>query len=74
MLIVLFLIVWEPVPATRRILTILVFLAVIVGGAHALRRLSLEENPDTGIALADGPTPANEADTEVALPPKDSNA
>ena len=35
-LIVLFLIIWEPVPATRRILTILVFLAVIVGGAYAV--------------------------------------
>ena len=39
-LIVLFLIIWEPVPATRRLLTILVFLAVIVGGAYALRKLT----------------------------------
>lgn len=51
-LIVLFLIIWEPVPATRRILTILVFLAVIVGGAYALRKLILEENPDRELALA----------------------
>ena len=46
--IVLILIIWEPVPATRELLTILVFLAVIVGGAYALRRLTLEENPDAG--------------------------
>ena len=51
-LIVLFLIIWEPVPATRRILTILVFLAVIVGGAYALRKQILEENPDRELALA----------------------
>lgn len=44
--IVLFLIVWEPVPATRKLLTIVVFLAVIVGGAYALRRMVLEENRD----------------------------
>lgn len=53
-LIVLFLIAWEPVPATRRVLTILVFLAVIVGGAYALRKLILEENPDRELALAGG--------------------
>ena len=48
-LIVLLLIIWEPVPATRRLLPILVFLAVIVGGAYALRRLTLEENPDAAL-------------------------
>lgn len=53
-LIVLFLIIWEPVPATRRLLTILVFLAVIVGGTYALRRRILEENPDRELALAGG--------------------
>ena len=53
--IVLFLIVWEPVPATRKLLTILVFLAVIVGGAYALRRLTLEESPEAGLAVAGGP-------------------
>ena len=46
----LFLIIWEPVPATRRILTIVVFLAVIVGGAYALRKLTLEEHPDAALA------------------------
>ena len=82
--IVLFLIVWEPVPATRKLLTILVFLAVIVGGAYALRRLTLEESPQAGLAVAGGgagpvsdeadtvvqPPKGDEADT-VASPPKD---
>lgn len=45
-LIVLILILWEPVPATHRLLPILVLLAVIVGGAYALRRLVLEEHPE----------------------------
>ncbi len=70
-LVVLFLIVWEPVPATRRLLTILVFLAVIVGGAYAWRKLTLEENPDAGLALAGGgAVAADEAPTQVA-PPRD---
>ena len=51
-------------------LTILVFLAVIVGGAYALRKLTLEENPDAGLALAGGGA-ADEAPTQVA-PPRDA--
>jgi hypothetical protein len=74
--IVLLLIVWEPVPATRKLLTILVFLAVIVGGAHALRRLTLEESPDAGLALADGPSspPASDEADTVVQPPKGDEA
>ena len=71
--IVLFLIVWEPVPATRKLLTILVFLAVIVGGAYALRRLTLAESPDAGLAVAGGPAISDEADT-VVQPPKGDEA
>ena len=71
--IVLFLIVWEPVPATRKLLTILVFLAVIVGGAYALRRLTLEESPEAGLAVAGGPSVSDEADT-VVQPPKGDEA
>jgi len=56
LLIVLVLVIWEPVPATRRLLTVLVFLAVFAGGAEALRRLTLEENPDPD-ALPDGERP-----------------
>ena len=68
-LIVLFLIIWEPVPATRRVLTILVFLAVIVGGAYAWRKLALEENPDAALAVAGGGAAgADEAPTQVASP------
>jgi hypothetical protein len=54
-LLVLLLIIWEPVPATRRLLPIAIFLAVFVGGAYALRRLTLEENPDPDAPAANGP-------------------
>jgi len=70
---VLFLIVWEPVPATRKLLTILVFLGVIVGGAYALRRLTLEESPEAGLAVAGGPALSDDADT-VVQPPKGDEA
>ena len=77
----LFLIIWEPVPATRRLLTILVFLAVIVGGAYALRKQILEENPDRELALAGGGPGLKErasgmatsAKTAVARPPAESS-
>jgi hypothetical protein len=76
--IVLLLIIWEPVPATRKLITILVFLAVIVGGAYALRRLTLEESPDAGFAVAGAPgaggvSVPDEADT-VVQPPKGDEA
>ena len=80
-LIVLFLIIWEPVPATRRLLTILVFLAVIVGGAYALRKQILEENPDRELALAGGGPSlkdrasgaAASAKTAVSRPPAEAS-
>lgn len=55
-LLVLLLIIWEPVPATRRLLPIAIFLAVFVGGAYALRRLTIEENPDPAAIPAGGPS------------------
>jgi len=61
------------VPATRKLLTILVFLAVIVGGAYALRKLTLEEHPQAGLAVAGGPPVSDEADT-VVQPPKGDEA
>lgn len=54
-LLVLLLVIWEPVPATRRLLPIAIFLAVFVGGAYALHRLTLEENPDPDAIPAGGP-------------------
>ncbi len=80
-LIVLFLIVWEPVPATRRLLTIIVFLAVIVGGAYAWRKLTLEENPDRELAIAGGGPglkaratgAATSAKAAVSRPPAESS-
>ncbi len=50
------------------------FLAVIVGGAYALRKLTLEEHPEAVLAPAGGAPPPDEADTEVRPSPPGSGS